>query len=479
MKRFFILTALIATIILTGCTSDGWIALFDGETMDGWKASENAESWQIEDSALVTRGPISHLFYIGDVNDHDFKNFEFTADVKTTPGSNSGIYFHTQYQESGWPSAGYEAQVFNSSPNIEPGAYVERKLTGSLYAVRNIWKTPVRNDEWFNYRIVVQGKTIRTYINGALMVDYTESEAQDRPEDTGGRMLSSGTFALQCHDPESVVYYKNIKVKPLPDDLPTPGEALDDVAFDAKLIELSASNFPLMDLHVHVRGDLAIAQALANARKYGFTYGLAVNCGLMMGFETDEALREFIDGYEQPPESYFAMQAEGREWLDLFSQETIDRFDYVFTDAMTWTNDNGKRMRLWIPEETEIGDPQDFMDQFVDRIETILNNEPIDIHVNPTYIPDAINHMYDELWTEDRMDRVITALVENNIALEINDSRRIPSATFIKRAKAGGVKFTFGTNNTSAANLGRLEYCIEMVEEAGLTPQDMWIPPMQ
>jgi hypothetical protein len=447
--------------------------------MEGWQASENADSWQIEDGALVTRGLRSHLFYVGDLNDHDFENFEFTADVMATPGSNSGIYFHTEYQDSGWPSKGYEAQVFNSSPNIEPGAYVERKLTGSLYGIRNIWKTPVKDDEWFNYRIVVQGKTIRTYINGALMADYTEPEATERPGNMAGRVLSSGTFAFQCHDPESVVYYKNVKVKMLPDDLATPGEPAQDPEYDARLIALSSANFPLMDLHVHIRGELTSDLALANARKYGFTYGFAVNCGLMMGFETDEALNQFIDTYEQPPETYFAMQAEGREWLDLFTQETIDRFDYVFTDAMTWTNDAGKRMRLWIPEETEVGDPEDFMDQFVDRIETILNEEPIDIYVNPTFIPDEIGHMYDELWTEDRMDRVIAALLENDIALEINDRRRIPSATFIKRAKAGGVKFTCGTNNGSLSDLGRLEYCIDMIEEAGLTGQDMWIPPQR
>jgi hypothetical protein len=424
--------------------------------MEGWQASENADSWQIEDGALVTRGLRSHLFYVGDLNDHDFENFEFTADVMATPGSNSGIYFHTEYQDSGWPSKGYEAQVFNSSPNIEPGAYVERKLTGSLYGIRNIWKTP-----------------------GALMADYTEPEATERPGNMAGRVLSSGTFAFQCHDPESVVYYKNLKVKILPDDLATPGEPAQDPEYDARLIALSSANFPLMDLHVHIRGELTSDLALANARKYGFTYGFAVNCGLMMGFETDEALNQFIDTYEQPPETYFAMQAEGREWLDLFTQETIDRFDYVFTDAMTWTNDAGKRMRLWIPEETEVGDPEDFMDQFVDRIETILNEEPIDIYVNPTFIPDEIGHMYDELWTEDRMDRVIAALLENDIALEINDRRRIPSATFIKRAKAGGVKFTCGTNNGSLSDLGRLEYCIDMIEEAGLTGQDMWIPPQR
>ncbi|MHC4559128.1 MAG: family 16 glycoside hydrolase [Planctomycetota bacterium] len=476
MKRLFVLVVSIIMPLQLGGTSRGWISLFDGKTLNGWQASENKGSWQIEDGALVAKGPRSHLFYLGDVRNHNFKNFEFKADVKTTPGSNSGIYFHTEYQESGWPAKGYECQVINSNLNVEPGKYVERKMTGSLYAIRNVWKSPVRDNEWFNYHIVVQGKTIRIYINGEMMVDYTESADMFRPEDKKRRLLSSGTFALQCHDPESVVYYKNIKVKPLPDDMPTPGSPTENPAFETKLIELSDKNFPLMDLHVHLKRNLSIEQALENARKYGFTYGIAVNCGLKMGFETDEALQKFLNTYKKRPHTYLAMQAEGREWLDMFSKETVAKFDYVFTDSMTWTNDNGKRMRLWIKQETEVGDPQDFMEQLVARIEKIMNSEPIDIYVNSTFLPDEISHMYDELWTPSRMDRVIKALVDNNVALEINDRYKIPSPAFIKRAKAKGVKFTIGTNNTGRNDLGKLEYCISMVAECGLTPDDMWIP---
>jgi len=476
MKKYSLFIVLFITALLFGCSSSDWISLYNGTNLDGWQASENVDSWKIEDGAIVTSGPRSHLFYVGDVNDHNFKNFELMVDVKTTKGSNSGIYIHTDFQQSGWPEKGYECQVINSNPETEPGGYVEHKMTGSLYAIRNVWKTPVKDDEWFNYHIVVQGKTIRIYINDELMVDYTEPANTYRPESMKGRLLSSGTIALQCHDPGSTVYYRNIKIKILPDDLETPGTPQDDPEFEEKLINLSANNFPLIDLHTHLKGGLTTDQALAHARIYGFTYGFAVNCGIKMGFETDSALREYIDTYEQPPHTYFAMQAEGREWLDLFSEETVAEFDYVFTDAMTWTNDNGKRMRLWIEEETEVGDPQDFMNQLVDRIEKILNNEPIDIYVNPTYLPAEIDENYDELWTTECMDRVIEALVDNSVALEINAKLRLPKPDLIKRAKANGVKFTFGTNNSGPNDLGRLEYCIDMVGECGLTPDDMWIP---
>ena len=477
MNKLKLFLPLAILLLLSSCgTSDDWISLFNGEDLTGWQANENTDTWKVENGELITSGPRSHLFYTGDVENHAFKNFELMLDVKTMTGANSGVYFHTEFQEEGWPAKGYECQIINSNKPSKPGAYVERKMTGSIYAIRNNWKSPVVDNVWFNYHIVVQGKTIKTFINGDLIAEYTEPENPYRTDDKLGRILSSGTFALQGHDPGSEVHYKNIKVKPLAEDLPTPGTALEDLEFEKKLIDLASGNFPLIDLHVHIKGGLTMEAALTNARKYGFTYGLAVNCGLKMGFETDSALQDYIDNYKKPPQTWFAMQAEGREWLDMFSKESIAQFDYTFTDAMTWTNDNGKRMRLWIEEETEIGDPQDFMNQLVNRLVGILENEPIQIYVNPTFLPDDLNPDYDALWTTERMDAVIAALVENDIALEINNVREIPSPAFIKRAKEAGAKFTFGTNNSGADNLGRMDYAISMIEECGLTVNDMWNP---
>ncbi len=474
-KMLFVILCVTASFALMSCSDGGWMSLFDGETMNGWQPVENPDTWTVEDGALKCNGGRSHLFYVGDVNGGTFKNFELQADVKTKPGSNSGIYFHTEVQEQGWPNKGYECQVINSNPQVEPGAYQEFKMTGSIYGIRNVWKSPAVDDEWFHYHIKVQGRTIQTFINGELIAEYTESDDPALTELMGGRRLGEeGTFALQGHDPGSTVFYKNIKVKPLPENLETPGTPIDPVV-DARLIKLAQQNFPLMDLHVHLKGGLTAEQALANARTYGFTYGLAVNCGLKMGFETNEALEEFISTYKKPTGTFFAMQAEGREWLTLFEPETIAKFDYVFTDAMTWTNKNGTRMRLWIKEETEVGDPQDFMEQLVGAIENILT-EPVDIYVNSTYLPEEIADQYDQLWTPERMDRVINALLKNGVALEINNRYRIPSQAFIQRAKDAGVKFTFGTNNGGADDLGNLDYCIDMVYACDLKPSDMWYP---
>lgn len=253
-------------------------------------------------------------------------------------------------------------------------------------------------------------------------------------------------------------------------------DSIIEPSFDEKLKYAQGRGIPLMDLHVHLKGGLTLEDALAHAKSYGFTYGIAYNCGLKMGFESDDSLRTFVREYRKPAGTYLAMQAEGREWLDMFSKETIDLFDYVFTDAMTWTNKDGMRMRLWIPEETEIGNPQVFMEQLVDNIESILDNEPVDIYVNATYLPEALSERYDELWTPERMDRVIEALKRNYVAMEISARYKIPSDTFIKRAKKAGVKFTFGTNNAGAQDLGRLEYCLDMIRNCDLTAEDIWVP---
>ncbi len=185
---------------------DGWVSLFDGKSMKGWKANENKETWKFEKGNLVCEGPRSHLFYVG--SDKPFVNFEFKAEVMTTPGSNAGIYFHTRYQKDGWPKYGYEAQV-----NITHG---DPKKTGSLYGVVNVSNPPAKDNEWWTQHIIVKGKHIQIKINDKTVVDYTEPENKKATSDQFERRLASGTFALQGHDPKSKVYFRNIQVKRLP-----------------------------------------------------------------------------------------------------------------------------------------------------------------------------------------------------------------------------------------------------------------------
>jgi len=464
-----------------GVAQDGWISLFDGKTLSGWRAGGHADSITARDGMIVCNGPPAYLYYVGDVENADFKNFHLKAAVMTRPGANSGIYFHTTYRESGSPTKGYEAQIHNTYTGQ---GHRELRKTGSLYGVRNQYKSIARDDEWFTMHVAVTGKRIRVSVNDVLVVDYTEPaqplDSQKPPQ--ADRRPSHGTFALQCHDAHSQVFFKDIYVKPLPDDvaappgatgiMPVPRAAVDQVY--SEIQELQSSGFPLVDFHVHLKGGLTLEEALENSRRTGINYGIAPNCGLGFPITDDAGIYKFIEAMQGQP-AFLGMQAEGREWVNMFSKQAIARFDYVFTDAMTFTDDRGKRIRLWVKDEVQIDDEQAFMDMYVERILSVLNNEPIDIYVNPTFLPACIADEYDALWTEERMQKVIDAAARNNVAIEINARLRLPKAAFIKRAKKAGVKFSFGTNNSNR-NLGRLEYCLEMIKECGLTSSDMFMP---
>jgi len=231
------------------------------------------------------------------------------------------------------------------------------------------------------------------------------------------------------------------------------------------------------DYHVHAKGGLTLDDALRRSRETGIYYGIAINGGLGQPADSDAGLEAFLRQMDGKP-AYKAMQAEGREWVRMFTKATLEKFDYVFTDSMTWTDDKGKRMRLWIPEEVGvISDAQRFMDTLVDRAVGIFANEPIDIYVNSTYIPEQLAAEYDRLWTPARMKKIVDGLAANGIAMEINNRRRIPSAAFIRLARQAGVKFTCGTNNAGADDLGRNEYCAEMIRACGLRPENFWTPP--
>src|SRR5688572_21061252 len=197
---------MIALMLALAVQEEGFTSIFNGKDLTGWKVNEAPEGVKVVDGAIVLNGKRAHVFYAGDLKGANFTNFEFKAQVLIKPGSNSGIYFHTKFQPDGWPAAGYESQVCSQ-------AYKDPKKTGSLYAVKDLAESPVKDDEWFDYHIKVVGKKIEISLNGKLATEFTEPEGWKPPKGMEGRKLSSGTFALQVHDPGSTVMYKNIRVK--------------------------------------------------------------------------------------------------------------------------------------------------------------------------------------------------------------------------------------------------------------------------
>jgi hypothetical protein len=208
MKHFFFsaLVAILGAISVGAAEFEaGFVKIFDGKSFEGWKfGDESAKSWRIEDGALVAQGARSHAFYVGD--GQPFKDFELKVDVMTEPGSNGGIYFHTKYQESGWPKAGFECQV-----NVSQSDWIK---TGSLYGLVNMALTPAQDNKWWTQHIIVKGNKVTVKIDDKTVLEYNEPPEAQAGRDFG-RKLDQGTFAFQAHDPKSVVRYKNIRVKRL------------------------------------------------------------------------------------------------------------------------------------------------------------------------------------------------------------------------------------------------------------------------
>ena len=198
--------ALAATVF--GADKDEWTPLFDGKSLDGWKSNDKPGTFSAKDGLLIVHGERSHLFYDGPFHNHDFKNFELKAEILTKPGANSGVYIHTEFQDTGWPAKGYEIQVNNTHTDPKKGA--------GLYGIKDNFTAPAKDDEWYTMTIKVEGKHIVTMVNGTVITDYTEEENAQRPDNFKGRLLSHGTFAIQGHDPGSEVHFKNILVRPLP-----------------------------------------------------------------------------------------------------------------------------------------------------------------------------------------------------------------------------------------------------------------------
>lgn len=212
MKKLILFLSIIVTCFSFCSDNDtmkGWVSIFDGKSLDGWKVGTNPQTFRVEDGMIVVNGNVAHLYYDGSVQQHNFKNFELKIDVKTMPGSNSGIYFHTIYQESSWPKKGYEVQVNNS--------HTDWRRTAGLYAIQDVKEAPAKDEEWFTMHIKVKDKRITVKVNNKLITDYTEPNDVKRDAGMVGRLLSSGTIALQGHDPKSTVFYKNIMLKVLGD----------------------------------------------------------------------------------------------------------------------------------------------------------------------------------------------------------------------------------------------------------------------
>lgn len=204
MKRFLLLSCI---SLLPLCAAEkGFVTLFNGTDMTGWKPNENPGSWTVKDGEMVSHGPRSHCFYVGDAHGHLFKDFELRADVMAEHNSNGGIYIETEFQPEGWPGKGFEIQV-NNTYNSDP------RKTGSIYEVKDVAEQLGQDGKWMSYDIVAKGDTITVKIDGKVAAAWSQPADWKGTSDFAERKIGAGTIALQAHDSGSTVHYKNIRIK--------------------------------------------------------------------------------------------------------------------------------------------------------------------------------------------------------------------------------------------------------------------------
>lgn len=463
--------------VLHAESTSEWTPLFDGRSLDGWKASEHSDTWKVVDGCLVANGPRSHLFYEGPVGDHGFRNFELEAEVRTDPGCNTGVFFHTQYQQTGWPKKGYELQINNTYQGV--GNYRELKRTGSLYGVRNIYSVCAPDGEWFRVRVRVVGHRICVWVNEHQTVDYLQAKECFRKPRRAGRVLSRGTIALQGHDEASRAAFRRVAIRLLADDLdPAADKRASDEGYGVTenlMDRIASENIPVIDFHVHLRGGMTVQKAMDRQAVTGINVGVLRNIGKGWPIETDVQLREFLDSVKGRP-VFVGLQVNDRDWMNKHSPDLLNRLDFVLGDTMIMPmpNDESEPVKLWMADQYTIDDPDAWMERYVQHNLRVLA-EPITILANPTYLPPPVKDLHEKLWTEERMRRIIQAAVDNKVALEINARSGLPHENFIRMAKKMGAKFTFGSNNFDDRPID-MTRCFEAIDRYGLTKADMYVP---
>jgi 3-keto-disaccharide hydrolase len=204
----------------------GWVQLFNGKDLTGWKLHANPSKditevirkekdgkviafegklkdgkvvplWHVENGILIGSGPASHLFS----ERGDYQNFEYRIEAQINDGGNSGQYFRTQF-DPGFPK-GYEAQI--------NATHKDKIRTGSLYMPRNkellvLDVAPHKPNEWFTQEVLADGDRIMITVNGKKTVDWKDSQ----------KTYTKGHFALQGHDPGTTVQFRKIEIRELP-----------------------------------------------------------------------------------------------------------------------------------------------------------------------------------------------------------------------------------------------------------------------
>lgn len=407
---------LLALSFITNLTAQqnasGWIELINGKDFTGWKASENEATWSVVDGMFQAEGKRSHLFYNGEHLQEGFKNFELEVWVKTYKLANSGIYFHTQYQQTGWPSKGIEIQVNHS--HIGEGDYVEFKKMGSLYGYRNLYKSFGKDSAWMQVKAKVENNRVQIWLDGLKTVDYVQPESTP----SGVGRLDKGTFCLQGHDVRSKMQYKSFKVRRLPDvarsDIPAPSLG---VWYDSLKVWQNRQ-FAFIDLNPHTH---MTPVELAN-----YVYQTGINVSFVKNPSERSALR---------------------------AARRLPLFTGLRVNAKNVAKLTGGQVDYVLGESTDLK-----------SAETLLASGKIQVWAHKG-VPLTVTNAA----------ALLDLAKQNKVAIEIDNTAKLPSIAVLQLAKSKGCQFSF-SGLVPASKLEASTYLFEAIKGAGLDYRDLYVP---
>lgn len=360
--------------------AEGWVELINKKDFTGWRSSETKGTWTVTPEGYFQAvGKRSHLFYEGEHLKDGFKNFELEVQVRTFKLANSGIYFHTEYQETGWPNKGMEIQVNNT--HIGEGDYVELKKMASLYGVRNLYKSFGRDGTWMTLKARVESNHVQIWLNGLKTVDYLQ------PDKTFSvKRLGKGSFALQGHDSLSKMQYRSFKVKRLPDGVQSTTAAPIHGAWHDSLVAWQGKQFAFIDLNPSV--DFS-AKQLAD-----YVYSTGINVALLKNASAANQLA------------------------------TAKNFP-IFTGIKV--NSKNQQIAPGTAADYILGESTD-----ANSAKSLLSSNKINVWSDKGGTLNSSN-----------AEELLNLAKQNNIAIEIDNINRRPSIELIKKAKEKGCRFSF------------------------------------
>lgn len=389
-----------------------WVELINGKDFTGWKASENANTWTVIDGMFQCDGKRSHLWYEGEHLKDGFKNFELEVQVKTFKLANSGIYFHTEYQETYWPNKGFEIQVNNT--HIGEDEYIEYKRMGSLYGIRNLYKSLFKDNQWITIKVRVELNRVQIWCDGIKTVDYLQPDSTGR----GVKRLGTGTFCLQGHDVLSKAQYRSFKVRTLPDDSKSSLIANVSSTWDDSMRAFQKENMAFIDLN---------PKPVWSASKLISYFNISgINVSLV---KTLSSQTELISSMKQP--LFLGLKINSKE----IGKQIASGVDYVIGESVDLTS-----ARLLLASGK--------VDIWSDKGNTLnLQNA----------------------------DELLALANQYSVAIEIDNQKRTPSVEVIKKAKAHGLKFSF-SGLIVEPGVKPSNYVFEVIKAAKINYKELFIP---